>query len=387
MIYFDNAATTLQKPPAVWRAVARVIETCGNPGRSGHKAAMKAAHTVFDCRNAAADFFGMQDPQRVVFTMNATHGLNIAIKSCLKGGGHAVISGFEHNSVVRPLEGMKGEGVTYSAARASVFDPKATYTAVVEALTEDTRCVILTHVPNVFGFILPIEEVDGLCARRGIPLIIDASQSAGTLPLDVSKLQGTAFVCMPGHKGLYGPQGTGILLCCKDITLYSILEGGTGSLSMEKQQPDFLPDALESGTLNVPGIAGLREGIRFVSRHREEIEQWEQALVQQAAEGLASIPGVTVWHCDGHQTGVLSFKASWADPSVLCDALSRQDFCLRAGLHCAPLAHETVGTLPEGTLRIGFSPFNTRAQVEKLLQTIEKLRNPSETAKNTCFRY
>ena len=387
MIYFDNAATTLQKPSAVWRAVARAVETCGNPGRSGHKAAMKAARIVYDCRNAAADFFGMQDPQRVVFTMNATHGLNIAIKSCLKGGGHAVISGFEHNSVVRPLEGMKGEGVTYSVARAPVFDRKAVYNAVAETLTEDTRCVILTHVSNVFGFILPIEEVDALCAGRGIPLVIDASQSAGALPLDVSKLKGTAFVCMPGHKGLYGPQGTGILLCCKDISLYSTLEGGTGSVSMEKQQPHFLPDALESGTLNVPGIAGLREGIRFVSRHREEIGQWEQSLVQQAAEGLASIPGVTAWHCDSCQSGVLSFRTAWTEPNGLCDELSKRDFCLRAGLHCAPLAHETVGTLPEGTLRIGFSAFNTRAQVEKLLQTIEKLRNPSETAKNTCLRY
>lgn len=387
MIYFDNAATTLQKPSSVWRAVAQAIETCGNPGRSGHKAAMKAADIVFDCRSIAADFFGLAEPERVVFTLNATHALNIAIKSCLKGGGHAVISGYEHNSVVRPLEGMKGEGVTYTVARSPLFDPDAAYNAVVEALTEDTRCVILTHVSNVFGFVLPVEKVDALCARRGIPLVIDASQSAGTLPLDVSRLSGTAFVCMPGHKGLYGPQGTGILLSCKDMPLYSVLEGGTGSLSMEKHQPDFLPDALESGTVNVPGIAGLREGLRFVSRYREDIRQGELALVKQAAQGLCAIPGVTVWHEPVCQSGVLSFRTDWADPAALCEGLARKDFCLRAGLHCAPLAHESAGTLPEGTLRLGFSAFNTPQQVEKFLQTVENLRKSPETAKNTCFRY
>lgn len=387
MTYFDNAATTLQKPSSVWRAVAQAMETCGNPGRSGHKAAMRAAEIVFDCRSLAADFFGLGDPERVVFTLNATHALNIAIKSCLKGGGHAVISGYEHNSVVRPLEGLAGEGVTYTAARSPLFDPEAAYNAVVEAIGEDTRCVILTHVSNVFGFVLPVEKVDALCQRRGIPLIIDASQSAGILPLDVSKLPGTAFVCMPGHKGLYGPQGTGILLCCKEVPLYSVLEGGTGSLSMEKRQPDFLPDALESGTLNVPGIAGLREGLRFVSRHREEIRKGEEELVKRAAGGLSAIPGVTVWHDPACQSGVLSFRAAWADPAELCEGLARRDFCLRAGLHCAPLAHESAGTMPEGTVRAGVSAFNTGRQVENLLQTVENLRKSPETAKNTCFRY
>ena len=387
MIYFDNAATTLQKPSSVWRAVAQAMETCGNPGRSGHKAAMKAADIVYDCRCLAADFFGLQEPQRVVFTLNATHALNIAIKSCLKGGGRAVISGYEHNSVVRPLEGMKGEGVTYTVARAPLFDPAAAYNAVVEALEEDTRCVILTHVSNVFGFVLPVEQVDALCARRGIPLIIDASQSAGVLPLDVSGLPGTAFVCMPGHKSLYGPQGTGMLLCCKDIPLYSVLEGGTGSLSMEKHQPDFLPDALESGTVNVPGIAGLREGLRFVSRHREEIGLREKALVKQAAEGLSAVSGITVWQEPACQSGVLSFRANWAEPETLCACLARRDFCLRAGLHCAPLAHQSAGTLPEGTLRLGFSAFNSGQQLENFLQTVENLRKCPETAKNTCFRY
>lgn len=387
MIYFDNAATTLRKPSVVWRAAAQAMETCGNPGRSGHKAAMRAAEVVYDCRCLAADFFGLPDPQRVVFTMNATHALNIAIKSCMKGGGHAVISGYEHNSVVRPLEGMDGDGVTYTVAQSPPFDAEKAYNAVADAITEETRCVILTHVSNVFGFVLPIEKVDALCRWRGIPLIVDASQSAGVLPLDLSRLQGTAFVCMPGHKSLYGPQGTGILLCCKEVSLYNVLEGGTGSFSMEKRQPDVLPDALESGTLNVPGIAGLREGLRFVSRRREEIRQRENELVRRAAEGLSAIPGVTVWHDLACQSGVLSFRADWADPAELSERLSARGFCLRAGLHCAPLAHESAGTLPEGTVRAGFSAFNTGRELEIFLKTVENLRKSPETAKITCFRY
>ncbi len=386
MIYLDAAATTLQKPPGVARAMARALVDCGNPGRSGHPAARAAADIVYDCRCLAAEFFGLEDPARVVFTLNATHALNIAIKSCLKGGGHAVISGYEHNSVVRPLEGLAENGVTYTVASSPLYDPDALCAAVERAIQPDTRCVILTHVSNVFGFVLPVERVDGICRKRGVPLVIDASQSAGSLSLDVSRLPGTAFVCMPGHKGLYGPQGTGILLCCKDTELYSVLEGGTGSDSLLKRQPDYLPEGLESGTLNVPGIAGLAEGLRFVSRFREDIHRRECALVQAAVRGLSAIPGVTVW-ADPAGSAVLSFVVEGVDPAYLNQALARRGFCLRAGLHCAPLAHESAGTLPQGTLRAGFSAFNTRQEAEKLVLAVEKARKSEETAKNTCFRY
>ncbi len=386
MIYLDAAATTLQKPPAVWRAMARAVETCGNPGRSGHKAALAAADLVYDCRCLAAEFFGLNDPARVVFTMNATHGLNIAIKSCLNGGGHAVISGYEHNSVARPLAALAGEGVTYTVASSPLYDGDALCAAVEKAIRPDTRCVILTHVSNVFGFVLPVERVDRICREKGVSLVIDASQSAGSQPLDVSGLQSVAFVAMPGHKGLYGPQGTGILLCCKEIKLYSVLEGGTGSDSLETRQPDFLPDALESGTLNVPGIAGLKEGLRFVSRHREEIARQESDLCRYTARRLANIPGVTVW-AEPQGSAVLSFRLEGTDPSELGELLAREGLCLRAGLHCAPLAHESAGTLPCGTLRAGFSAFNTRRDAEKLLCAVENARKSKEIAKNTCFRY
>ena len=221
MIYLDAAATTLQKPDAVRRAMIRALDSCANPGRSGHRPAMRAAETVFDCRCAAAEFFGVEQPERVIFTHNATHALNIALRSLLRRGGHAVISGYEHNSVVRPLEDLAEQGVTYTVAQMPLFCPETVCAAVEQAIRPDTCCVVLNHVSNVFGYRLPLEEVDALCARKGLYLVVDASQSAGILPLKVSSLAAAAFVCMPGHKGLYGPTGTGILLCCKDVQPYS----------------------------------------------------------------------------------------------------------------------------------------------------------------------
>lgn len=372
MIYLDAAATTLQKPPAVLHAVARAMTDCANPGRSGHRPAMEAARVVYGCREAAARFFGLDDPAKVVFTMNATHGLNIAVQSLLRQGGHAVITGYEHNSVVRPLEHLVENGVTYTAARWPLFDRKAACVAVAEALRPDTRCVIVNHVSNVFGSVAPLEEIDALCVQKDIPVIVDASQSAGVLPLDLSRLKAVAFVCMPGHKSLYGPQGTGILLCCKEEYLYSLMQGGTGSASLEKRQPRWLPDALESGTLNVPGIAGLREGLRFAAAHREEIRGREEALCRRLARQLREVPAVTCWQGSG-QSGVLSFRIENADPETVGSRLSREGICVRCGLHCAPLAHETAGTLPGGTVRVSFSAFSRPAEADALARAVAKL--------------
>lgn len=373
MIYFDAAATTLQKPAAVRQAVARALELCANPGRSGHKPALRAAEEVFACREEAAAFFGMEAPERVVFTQNATHALNLAIKSLLHDGGHAVISGYEHNSVVRPLEAMARQGVTYTAAYSSLFQPQETLDAIRAAIVPETRCVILNHVSNVFGFVLPLEEVDALCAEQGLPLIVDASQSAGVLPLKASALRAADFLCMPGHKALYGPQGTGLLLCCKDIQPYSLIEGGTGSLSLEARQPDFLPDLLESGTLNVPGIAGLREGLRFAAKNREEICRREQDLVRRLAEGIGALKGTEVFSHPDCQSGVLSFRSTRHDPAQLAEALGERGVCVRSGLHCAPLAHRSADTLPAGTVRLSLSAFNTGREAEGFLRILKDL--------------
>lgn len=374
MIYFDNAATTLQKPAAVRRAVADALLTCANPGRGGHTPAMHAAEIVFACRRELTEMFGMSDPSRVVFTGNATAALNIAIQSIMQGGGHAVISGYEHNSVVRPLEAMRGQGISYTAAHAVPFDERAAYAAFIGAVRDDTVCVVCNHVSNVFGCVQPISEIDALCVRRGIPMIIDASQSAGVLPINVSELKSAAFVCMPGHKSLFGPQGTGVLLCCGNIQPRSIMQGGTGSLSRSLAQPDFLPDALESGTLNVHGIAGLLAGVRYVRKQGvEAICRHERTLCAQFADRLERIPGVTVWRGQ-NQTGVLSFTTDWSTPDELCLRLGKQGICLRCGLHCAPLAHESAGTLETGTVRASFSPFNTIQEISAVSRAVSMQR-------------
>lgn len=333
---------------------------------------MMAADIVYDCRRAAAELFGLDTPERVVFTLNATHALNLAIKSLLHDGGHAVISGYEHNSVVRPLEAMAERGVSYTAAVSPLFRPELVCPAIERAITPQTRCVIVTHVSNVFGFVLPLAEIDALCRKKGLPLVVDASQSAGLLPLDARALSAAVFLCMPGHKGLYGPQGTGLLLCCKDTKLYSLMEGGTGSLSLETRQPDFLPDALESGTLNVPGIAGLREGLRFAAKRREAILRREQALLAQTAELLSALPELELFTGDGCQSGVLSLRPRAGDPAALCEALAERGVCVRGGLHCSPLAHRSAGTLPEGTVRLSFSAFSTPDQAEDLARILKE---------------
>ena len=375
MIYLDNGATTLQKPPSVGRAMEAALYTCGNPGRGGHRPAMRAADIVFTCRQLVAQLFGLDRLEGVVFTLNCTHALNLAIKSTLNDGGHAVISGYEHNSAVRPLEALRTRGVGYSVAGGALFDAAGTLAAIEGAITAETRCVIVSHVSNVFGFVLPLMEIDALCARRGVALIVDAAQTAGMLPLDVGKLKAASFVCMPGHKGLYGPQGTGILLCCKGDDLHSLIEGGTGSNSLELTQPGFLPDIFESGTLNVPGIAGLAEGVQFVlNRGVRAIGAHEADLTRRLARGLEAVQSVRAFSHPKGQSGVLSFVHERLPPEAVAEELGRQGICVRAGLHCATLAHRSAGTLPQGTVRASFSVFNTARQVDALVKAVQELQ-------------
>ncbi len=372
MIYLDSAATTLQKPPSVRRAMLSAMERMASPGRGGHKPAMLAAETAFRCREAAAGLFHLEDPENVVFTLNATHALNLAIKSVIKPGDAVVVSGYEHNAVTRPLAAL---GCRIKTARAPLFDREAILAAFEEQVTGEVSCVVCTHVSNVFGFILPVEEIAALCRRRGVPMILDASQSAGALPVHMDEL-GCAFIGMPGHKGLYGPQGTGLLLCGEGRETVPLLEGGTGSLSARQEMPDFLPDRLEAGTHNIPGIAGLLEGIRFVrSRGNEAILRRERALTRQAAEGLAAVPGITLYAASRSETqaGVLSFQLASLDCEEVGERLGQRGIAVRAGLHCAPYAHESAGTKEKGTVRISFSDFNTPAEVQTLVREVSRL--------------
>ena len=367
MIYLDCAATAMQKPPAVPRAMSWAATHLASPGRGGHRPAMRAGELAFQCRQEAAELFHLDNPERVVFTFNATHGLNIAIKTLVHPGDTVLISGYEHNAVTRPLAAIPD--VKIRTAAAPLFRPEQFMDAFCRQLSREVKAVICTHVSNVFGYILPIGQVADICRRQGIPLIVDASQSAGCLPVHMDEL-GAAFIAMPGHKGLYGPQGTGLLLCGSDCA-EPILEGGTGSLSLRQTMPEFLPDRLEAGTHNITGVAGLLEGIRFVRRTgTERILAHEQRLLARAVQGLRDIPSLRVFADpeSGLQSGVCSFCSRAMDCEMLGETLGNRGIAVRAGLHCAPLAHETADTLETGTVRLSFSAFNTAAEVNGLLR-------------------
>ena len=372
MIYLDSAATTFQKPRSVVDAMAEAMATMSSPGRGGYPAAMRAADAAFDCRTELAELYHLQNPEQVVFTLNATHALNIAIKSLVPPGGRAVVSGYEHNAVTRPLEAL---GARVSVAAAPLFRPEAVLEAFDRLVVPGVDAVICSHVSNVFGFVQPVEAIAALCRKRGVPFVIDDSQAAGVLTLDMAAL-GAAFIAMPGHKGLYGPQGTGVLLCGQDVSTRTLLEGGTGSLSEQQAMPDFLPDRLEAGTHNMPGIAGLLAGVRFVRQlGPEAICAEERQLAALAAEGLRRIPGLRVYALPdlAAQTGVLSVVPEHLDAEALGNALAERGIAVRAGLHCAPLAHRTAGTLDTGSVRISFSHWNTREEVHCLLAAIGEI--------------
>ena len=290
----------------------------------------------------------------------------------LQPGDTVVVSGYEHNAVTRPLRAIPG--VTVRVADSPLFDRAAALEAFRRALTPEVRAAVCTHVSNVFGFILPIEDIAALCRSRGIPLIVDASQSAGCLPLSLRQL-GAAFIAMPGHKGLYGPQGTGLLLC--GGAAEPLLEGGTGSVSLRQEMPDFLPDRLEAGTHNIAGIAGLLEGLRFLRRREQAgLAVREEKLIRRLGEGLSRLPGTEVYLAprdSGAQSGVLSFRVRDRDCEELGELLGRRGIALRAGLHCAPLAHRTAGTLESGTLRASVSAFTLPEEIGRALAITEEL--------------
>lgn len=374
MIYLDNAATTLRKPRAVDEAVRRAMHAAAGYARGGYAAAMRAGETVYACREQAAALFGVRDPARVVFTMNATHALNLAIHALARPGMRIAVSGYEHNAVMRPLA---LRGIDPVVLDTPLWDCAAMAGRAKREVAEGAQLFILNHVSNVFGFAAPVEEIASLLDEAGVPLILDASQSAGILEIDVQRHPCLAAVCMPGHKGLYGPQGTGILLVLDDrIARRPLLAGGTGSRSEDMRQPDFLPDALESGTPNVPGIAGLAEGIAFVrAAGVENILAHERRLAGEFARALEKERRI---ECFAHpsQTGVLSLRVRGASSEGIAQALARRGVAVRAGLHCAPLAHRTAGTERTGTVRFSFAHDSTAEQTERAAEIL------CETVKN-----
>ncbi len=372
MIYLDNAATTLVKPRAVGEAMRRALTGAAGYARGGYTAAQRAGDLVYDCREQAAALFGLFDPSRVVFTLNATHALNIAIHALAKPEMKVAVSGFEHNAVMRPLA---LHGIEPTVLDTPLWQPDRVVKEVRRALDEGAELFILNHISNVFGAVCPLDEVGRLLSAAGVPLILDASQSAGILALDVSRHPCLTAVCMPGHKALYGPMGTGLLLALDDrLAARPLLAGGTGSLSESMTQPNFLPDAQESGTPNVPGIAGLAAGIRFVrSVGAANIAEHERKLVRELARVLETNENVEVFS-DPSQTGVLSVRVKDVPAESAAAQLADAGVAVRAGLHCAPLAHRTAGTEETGTVRLSLSFYSTPRQVEQAAEAFKLVK-------------
>ncbi len=381
MIYLDNAATTYPKPPSVRLAVEEAFSRFGaNPGRGGHAMAMASAAEVFACRETLAEFFGSDDPSGVVFTPNCTASLNYVIKGLLGGGGHAVISSCEHNAVIRPLHALAGRGVTVSEAAIFPNDTAATVESFRQAIRPDTRLILCTHASNVGGWRLPIREIGALARRFGIPFAVDAAQSAGVLPIDMAR-DNISFLCLPGHKALYGPMGTGVLLCRGGVSLETLLEGGTGSLSLQAAQPEELPDRLESGTLNVPGICGLHAGVRFVQAHgREALLVKETALMRRLYDALSGERGITLHTRRPHPlytVPLVTLTVAGLPSEAVAGALAEAGIAVRAGLHCAPSAHRLLGTLGEGAVRLCPSVFTSTDEVDKTAKNLCKIARKS----------
>ncbi len=376
VIYFDNAATSWPKPPAVSAAVREhLTEAGGNPGRSGHRMSVAAARIVEGARESLADLFNASDPSRIVFTHNATHALNLALYGLLRPGHHVVTTSVEHNSVMRPLRHLETLGVELTVVSCSQ-EGTLDVDAVERALRPATRLLVTTHASNVIGTIVPIAALAALARKHHVPYLVDASQTAGAIPIDVDET-GVDLLAFTGHKGLLGPTGTGGLYVREDIALAPLIRGGTGSDSAHEIQPEFLPDAHESGTLNVVGIAGVAAGVRFLlDVGIEAVQAHERKLVAQFLDEASEIAGLTVFgpRDVSRRCGLVSFNIAGAMPSEVGLILDQSfGIMVRTGLHCAPAAHRTLGTFPDGTVRFSFGWFNTPAEVDVAVEALRKV--------------
>jgi len=379
MIYFDNAATSWPKPPGVAEAMVRFIEEIGaNPGRAAHRQAVASGRIVYEAREAVARLFHAPDPLRVAFGKNVTEMLNLALRGLLRPGDHAVTSSMEHNSVMRPLRALERGGVQVTVVACSpqgVLAPAD----LEAAIQPNTRLVVLNHASNVVGTLLPVAEVGAICRQRDLLLLVDAAQTAGAYPIDV-QAECIDLLAFTGHKSLGGPMGTGGLIVGQRVDetqMEPLLRGGTGSRSEHELQPDFLPDMYESGTPNVVGLAGLEVGVRWVlERDVGTIRAHEVALTGTLIRGLQALPGLIV--CGTldaeRQTATVSFNIAGLQPSEVGLRLDEEyGIMCRVGLHCAPAAHRTIGTFPEGAVRFGLSAFNTMDEVEAALAAVGDL--------------
>ena len=375
-VYLDNAATSFPKPEEVYRAVEHALREIGvAPGRGGYRQSLEASRLVFEARETVASLFGARDSSRIIFTHSATESLNMAVGGLLRPGDHVVTTTMEHNALARPLAlaAKRGVEVTWLAAdrcgRVSVEQ-------VAAALRPSTRLVALAHCSNVTGTLQPVAPIGSMLRGSAVHFLVDAAQSAGAFPLDVEAL-GIDLLAVPGHKGLLGPQGTGVLYVGEGVELAPLIVGGTGGFSNGLEQPDGLPERYESGTHNTPGIAGLKAGVEFIlATGLEAIRQRENRLVGQLLDGLASLPAVTIHGParDEERGAVISFSVMNCDPAEIGFRLDREyEICVRTGLHCSPLAHETIGTHPTGTIRVSPGPFTTDEEIETFVRALDAI--------------
>jgi cysteine desulfurase family protein len=376
MIYFDNPATSWPKPPRVKEAMNRFMEEVGaNPGRSGHSLSIEAARIIYEAREALSVLFHVKDSSRIIFTLNATESLNLAVKGLLKPLDHVITSSMEHNSVMRPLRHLEKMGIELSilsCSKEGILNPRE----VEKNLRPNTKMIVLNHASNVTGTLLPVREVGKVARKYRLLFLVDAAQTAGAYPIDLEQ-DGIDLLAFTGHKSLYGPQGTGGLAIGENVNIQDLTplkQGGTGSRSEFEEQPDFLPDRFESGTPNSVGIAGLLAGVQFVlEKGVEQIRQNEIALINKLIMGLKKIPRIKLYGPERQEDRIatLSFNVNGISPSEGAYRLEREFGILcRPGLHCAPAAHHTLGTFPEGTIRFGLGAFNTEEEVETALQAV-----------------
>ena len=379
MVYLDYAATSYRKPKTVAREMGRALDYySANPGRSGHRLSAAAAEKLFEAREQAAEFFGEPDCSRVFFTSNCTQALNTIIKGVLHKGDHVILSCFEHNSVLRPVHSLSEMGlVTYSIAQVEEGKDEATVSNFEALIQKNTKLIICTHASNVCGVRLPVEKICSMAHRHGVYCLVDAAQSAGILPIHMEKM-GFDFLCTAGHKGLYGPTGTGLGILHSDLPVRQLMEGGTGSSSLSYRQPEVYPDRMESGTVNTVGILGLKAGIRFVSQKGvDRIAAHEIRLVQLLYDWLSRIPGVilkTGRPKEGSHVGVLCFEIEGMPSEEAVRALDQMGFAVRGGYHCSPLAHEKLKSLENGLVRVSVGVYNRTDEILRFSQAVEQCR-------------
>ena len=370
MIYFDNAATTGKKPAEVINAVVTALKGySANPGRGGYKYSAKTADAVFRVREKTAEFFGAEGPEKVVFTLNCTHSINAVLKGVLKKGDHIVVSSLEHNAVMRPL---KKAGTSYTVAEVSLTDDETTVENFKRAIRPNTKMIFCTGGSNVLGRLLPIERIGELCKEKKLLFGVDAAQIAGVIPIDMKKMN-IDYLCVAAHKGLYAPMGLGILICRKSIP-ETIIEGGTGTNSLDLTQPSELPERLESGTVNVPAIIGLGAGLDFIEKRGiKRLYSEEMKLIKAIYNGLAKNRNIELYTPlpePWSYAPLLSFNFKGIESNAVARLLDQNNIAVRAGYHCAPSAHKQIGTLENGAVRVSVSAFNTFAEADTFIKTV-----------------